>query len=136
MLIVANIERCPKFLEYFLHALICSKKRHVGKSSSWVIITAPHGDWTLTYFYGCHDNGALKTTLSVLLDSSNPYISGAFLQSVATNGALNVLHYPGSVLVFQIEFFDWLKVNKEKRYFSFGAFPIDLVLSQLNYWHY
>ena len=86
---VANIERCPKFLEYALHALIYSKKSyvckgidmkwHVGKLRSWVIITGPHVEWNIVYFYGCHSNGALKTTLSVLLDFSNPYMSSALL---------------------------------------------------------
>ena len=48
---LANIERCSKFLEYALHALIYSKKNHifaneqkchVGKLRAWVTITAPH----------------------------------------------------------------------------------------------
>ena len=68
------------------------------------MITAPHVEWTLIYFYGCHSNGDLKTTLSVSLNFPNQYISRAFLQSAATNGASNVLHYTGSVPVFQIEF--------------------------------
>ena len=42
------------------------QKWHVGKLRSCVIIIVPHVKWTLLYFYGCHSNGALKTTLSVL----------------------------------------------------------------------
>ena len=42
------------------------QKWHVGKLRSWVIIIVPHVKWTVLYFYSCHSNGALKTTLSVL----------------------------------------------------------------------
>ena len=84
------------------------QKWHFWKLRSWVIITDPHVEWTLLYFYGCHGNRALKTTLSALLDFSNQYIYRAFLESAATNGASNVLHYAGSVPEFQTEFLiDW-----------------------------
>ena len=48
------------------HTFANEQKWHVGKLRSWVIIIVPHVKWILLYFYGCHSNGALKTTLSVL----------------------------------------------------------------------
>ena len=61
---MANIKHCPKFLEYALHALICSKKhifaneqkQHVGKLSSSIIIIVPPVELTFVYFYSCHSN--------------------------------------------------------------------------------
>ena len=50
------------------HIFANEQKWHVGKLRSWVIIIVPHVEWTLVYFYSCHSNGALKTTLSVLFN--------------------------------------------------------------------
>ena len=47
------------------YTFVTEQKRHVGKLRSCVITIVPHVKWTLLYFYGCHSNGALKTTLSV-----------------------------------------------------------------------
>ena len=84
------------------HIYVNEQKWHAEKLRSWIIITAPHVEWNLIYFYGCHGNGALKSPLCVLLDFSNQYISRPFPWSAATNGALNVLHYAGNIPVFQI----------------------------------
>ena len=53
------------------HIFANEQKWYDGKLTSRVIITAPHLEWALIYFYGCHSNGTLKTKKSVPLDISN-----------------------------------------------------------------
>ena len=45
------------------HTFATEQKWHVDKLRSWVIIIVPHVKWTLLYFYSCHSNGVLETTL-------------------------------------------------------------------------
>ena len=77
------------------------KLENVGKLRSWVIKIVPHVEWTFLYFYSCHSNGALKTTLSVSFNFSNQYISRVFLKS--ENGKSDVFDHAGTVPVLQTE---------------------------------
>ena len=84
-----------------------------GNLRSWDIIIVSHVEWTLAYFYSCHINEALKTTLSALFDFSNSIYSGLFSSQSYKCRVIcsSSCRYCSSVSNW---IFDWLKINKEK----------------------
>ena len=141
---LANIERCPKFLEYALHALICSKKSYICK---WTKMTC----WKVEVLdYNNSSSCRMKPYIFLWLPwqwSFEKYIMcfTRFFKSVYIQAFSLVSSYKWCVKCSSLcrqyssvsnLILDWLKVNKEKQIFSFGAFSIDLFPSQLNNGHY
>ena len=81
-----------------------------GNLRSWDIIIVSHVEWTLAYFYSCHINEALKTTLSALFDFSNQYIFRAFLLSELQMPSHMFFIMPILFQCFKLNF--WLIENK------------------------